>query len=212
MREGVPASQLGVRKAYAASDKGFGYVEGQLSIPATLKDLKAQAAGDTLTVTWAAPQSEFNVPDSASYTVELLKDGAVAKTVVVDAAEGTAKAEFSGLAKGDYTVKAFATNIVGRSDKVSVQAHVPGKAATPENGWAKQDGVWYYFKNGAKATGWQKVGNDWYYFAGSGAMKTGWLKVGGSWYYLKSSGKMATGSQVINGRAYYFASNGVWRG
>ncbi|WP_350453796.1 N-acetylmuramoyl-L-alanine amidase family protein [Slackia heliotrinireducens] len=212
VREGVPASQLGVRKAYAASDKGFGYVEGQLSIPATLKDLKAQAAGDTLTVTWAAPQSEFNVPDSASYTVELLKDGVVAKTVVVDAAEGTAKAEFSGLAKGDYTVKAFATNIVGRSDKVSVQAHVPGKAATPENGWAKQDGVWYYFKNGAKATGWQKVGSSWYLLdSESGAMLKGWHKVKGTWYWMADSGKMATGWKSIKGSYYYFKSNGAMK-
>ncbi len=93
---------------------------------------------------------------------------------------------------------------------------------------------WYYVKNGAVATGWQKIGGKWYlfsesngymykacayraddskvyFFESSGAMKTstGWAKElynDGSfdWFYVYSNGVCATGWKKIGGKWYYF--------
>ena len=78
-----------------------------------------------------------------------------------------------------------------------------------KNGWVKESGKWYYYKNNAKLTGWQKLGGKWYYFNGSGAMLTGWQKLGGKWYLFNSSGAMLTGWQKSGGKWYLFNSSGA---
>ena len=75
-----------------------------------------------------------------------------------------------------------------------------------KNGWEQKDGAWYYYVNGAKATGWKQLPDGkWYYFNSDGKMQTGWLKLGKYWYYLNGSGIMVTGWQKLpDGNWYYF--------
>ena len=103
------------------------------------------------------------------------------------------------------------------------------KAEVQKNGWVLENGLYYYYVNGEKKTGWiesgsswyymdpqtgvmmtgwQSIGGKWYYFAGSGAMITGWQESGGKWYYFASSGAMVTGWQEVGGKWYYFEGNG----
>ena len=115
------------------------------------------------------------------------------------------------------------------------------------NGWTKYKKVYYYcvdgvvqkscwidknkyyvLPNGARAYGWQNIGNHTYYFDPStGIRKTGCVKIDtlryffdnkgrlckGSWasskkYYASASGALLTGLQDINGKLYFFKSNG----
>ena len=80
----------------------------------------------------------------------------------------------------------------------------------PATGWLNLNGTWYYLKpgTGAMATGWYKVNGTWYYSDASGAMRTGWLKQGGTWYYLHGSGAMATGWINLGGTWYYLNPSG----
>ena len=48
-----------------------------------------------------------------------------------------------------------------------------------KNGWFKEGGKWYYYKNSVAQKGWLKDGGKWYYLNSSGVMTTGWQKVGG---------------------------------
>ena len=79
-------------------------------------------------------------------------------------------------------------------------AHAAGKS-----GWKKENGSWYYYRNGKKVTGWIKDGNFWYYMDRNGKMAEGWRKVGGKWYYLVPGyGFMAVCNHKINGKWYFF--------
>ena len=100
------------------------------------------------------------------------------------------------------------------------------KLAPYKNGWKKENGKWYYYKNnkkqkskfittdgkkyyvgknGARVYGWKKIKGKYYYFnKKSGVMKTGWLKIGKKKYCLSSSGARYTGWHTIGGKTYYF--------
>lgn len=75
--------------------------------------------------------------------------------------------------------------------------------------WVEENGKYYYYIDGQKATGWQKIGGSWYYLDGNGVMQTGWLKLADKTYYLRDNGKMATGLQTVDGSIYYFDADGV---
>ena len=75
--------------------------------------------------------------------------------------------------------------------------------------WKQENGKWYYYINGQKATGWVFHNNRWYYMDNSGVMQTGWVKLSEKWYYLESSGVMATGWVLYNGYWYFMDSKGV---
>ena len=80
---------------------------------------------------------------------------------------------------------------------------------THPDGWAQENGTWYYYQDNQKVTGWLKDGNYWYYMGADGAMTVGWVQVNGNWYYMNKSGVMVTGWQKINGYWYYMSSGGV---
>ena len=80
---------------------------------------------------------------------------------------------------------------------------------TAKNGWVFENSHWYYYKDGAKQTGWQWVDTAWYYMNASGEMQTGWLPQGNTTYYLNSSGAMLKGWQKIGNTQYYFNNSGV---
>ena len=78
-----------------------------------------------------------------------------------------------------------------------------------KNGWIKENGIWYFYKDNVKQIGWLKEGSNWYYLKSNGAMATGWLKEGSNWYYLKSNGVMATGWLKEGSNWYYLRTSGV---
>ena len=78
-----------------------------------------------------------------------------------------------------------------------------------KNGWQKENGKWYYYKNNVKQKGWQKLSGKWYYFNASGVMLTGWQKLSGKWYLFNSSGAMLTGWQKSGSKWYYFNASGA---
>lgn len=62
------------------------------------------------------------------------------------------------------------------------------------NGWRKENGKWYYYKDGALLkNGWAKDSKGkWFYLGSDGAMVTSkWVKWKDNWYYLKDNGEMA---------------------
>lgn len=78
-------------------------------------------------------------------------------------------------------------------------------------GWIKEDGIYYFYENGQKKTGWIKDSmNCWYYLDyKTGAMKTGWAADGNKWYWLNPfNGIMQTGWQTINEKKYFFTDSG----
>ncbi|WP_270566050.1 hypothetical protein [Clostridium beijerinckii] len=79
--------------------------------------------------------------------------------------------------------------------------------STSTDGWKNESGVWYYLKNGAKATGWIQDGGKWYYLGTDGKMQVGWVQDGANWYYLNGDGSMAHDTTV---GGYYLGSNGAW--
>ena len=94
------------------------------------------------------------------------------------------------------------------------------------NGFVKEGGETFYYRNGKKVTGWVEDSGDKYYFyksskSGSGnphtkgAMATGWQNIDGAkFYFFKSAktgggtphkkGAMATGWQLIEDQKFYF--------
>lgn len=87
----------------------------------------------------------------------------------------------------------------------STQPSTPGTSGN----WKYENGKWYYYKDGSKATGWIKDAGFWYYMDANGVMQTGWVKVDGLWYYLNSSGVMQTGWLKLGSVYYYLNSSGV---
>lgn len=80
------------------------------------------------------------------------------------------------------------------------------------NGWFKDKGEWYYFKNDIMQTGWVKHAGKWYYLKSSGAMVYDtWREIDGTWYAFKPNGEMRTGWLQDKGKWYYLASNGAMK-
>lgn len=62
--------------------------------------------------------------------------------------------------------------------------------AASDAGWQIKQGHKYYYKNGEKLTGMQKIGKSYYYFNAKGVMQSGKTKADGVVYYLGDTGKM----------------------
>lgn len=83
--------------------------------------------------------------------------------------------------------------------------------AAAQNGWVKESGTWYFYKNGTKQTGWQTWDGKRYYLNADGRMKANeWLvDTDGSIYYFRSWGGAYQNCTVkINGRSYTFGNDG----
>ena len=97
---------------------------------------------------------------------------------------------------------------------VSPKPEDPGTTPAPEepseNGWKKENGKWYYYENGQKATGLVEENGKSYYLAENGVMQTGWIDLGGGdWYYANGSGELQTNTwKKSNGTWYYLAEDG----
>lgn len=105
-------------------------------------------------------------------------------------------------------------NAAGKTVKTCVICGAVEETVIPKlekNGWFKENGSWYYYKNDIAQKYWQKVNGKWYYLNSKGVMVTGWLQIKGVWYYLDSSGAMVTGWQKIKGVWYFFTADGAMK-
>lgn len=87
--------------------------------------------------------------------------------------------------------------------------------AAVKTGWVKESGKWYFYKDGAKATGWQEWDGKRYYLNADGTMKANeWMiDADGSIYYFRSwGGAYKNCNAVINGRSYTFGANSKMQG
>ena len=80
-----------------------------------------------------------------------------------------------------------------------------------DDGLRLENGKWYYYKNGKKQTGWQRIGGEWYWFSSTGAAMTGWGKSGNNWYYMDETGKMQTGWITVGNKRYNLGSDGIMK-
>ena len=86
-----------------------------------------------------------------------------------------------------------------------------GTVDTSKNGLVKDNGKYYYFKNGKAQTGWQTISGSKYYFNSNGQAATGFKTIGNKKYYFDSTGKQVTkaGFHTIGKEKYYFNSDGT---
>ena len=87
-----------------------------------------------------------------------------------------------------------------------------GNSSTTKNGWIEENGSWYYYVNGTKATNkWCPDGSDWYYAGSDGKMvKNKWISYDSKWYYFGSDAKMVKNTTMtIDGTSYSFNADGV---
>ena len=87
--------------------------------------------------------------------------------------------------------------------------------AAVKTGWVKESGKWYFYKDGAKATGWQEWDGKRYYLNADGTMKANeWMiDADGSIYYFRSwGGAYKSCNVVINGRNYTFGADSKMQG
>ena len=78
-----------------------------------------------------------------------------------------------------------------------------------KNGWYKENGNLYLYKNDEMQKYWHEVDGRRYYMNSKGIVVTGWLKVKDVWYYLGTGGAMAVAWRYINKKWYYFKENGI---
>lgn len=80
-----------------------------------------------------------------------------------------------------------------------------------KNGWIKEDGYWYFYKDGKRVTdAWEQDSEGkWYWLGGDGKMAAGkTITWKGNRYYLKTDGSMASAEWIkfVNGWRYYTKS------
>ena len=82
---------------------------------------------------------------------------------------------------------------------------------TIKNGLYKENGSYYFYKNGEKVTNaFRTVNKKTYYFGKNGKNVTGYKKINGKYYYFKENGVMLKNSwQKVKGKKYYFTKNGT---
>lgn len=87
----------------------------------------------------------------------------------------------------------------------------PKKRGNKEKGWYTWEGKRYYVAtNGARVTGWRKIGRHTYYFKKSGVMAVSqWIKSRGEYYYVGAKGRMRKGWLTLGKKRYYLDENGA---
>ena len=86
----------------------------------------------------------------------------------------------------------------------------PAHDGARASGFVKVGKYTYYFKNGKYQKGWLKLSGKAYYLKSNGRMAKGWLTIKGKKYYFnKKTGERVSGTVVIGGKQYQFKSNGV---
>ena len=99
-------------------------------------------------------------------------------------------------------------NLLRRTDSIPLKTEP--EVTADYSGWAQaENGNWFYYRTGEKATGWLQVGTAWYLLSDSGVMQTGWKWYAGNWYYMDNSGAMRTGWVNDSSKWYYMDCSGA---
>lgn len=109
-----------------------------------------------------------------------------------------------------------------RSYERSMKGCIPDVLWTAEvkkEGWVKENGFWYFYKNGERVTNdWaQDSTKKWFYLGKDGKMVTSdWIKWKDNWYYLKENGEMASNEWAKDSKGWCYLGKdgkqvkGVW--
>ncbi len=112
------------------------------------------------------------------------------------------------LTKGKLQTEKKMHTIYDASFGVGQEADVPADAPALD-GWVMENGVRYFYQNGAPRVGWYCDGGADYFFAPDGAVTTGWAKINGQWRCFTDTGVMRTGWVDAPWGRCYLLSNGV---
>lgn len=203
----------------------FGLVESDYTAASWKKFDAAMAAYDSAVTTKEVNAARDAVKDAASKLVAvstrteknefkaLLKEAqALAKDTKAQATKSQAAVDAfkAAVAKAEKatpkTVSQYEAQISALT--AAIDAYKNNKVVDAYEGWAYDNGTWYFFVKGEKATGWTWDGKNWYYMNDKGVMQTGWQKIDGAWYYLNTWGGMAKGWAKVNNTWYYLNPNG----
>ena len=175
--------------AEAIDTTGNDTAEETIAVEEELQEEELQEEEQTVTVE-AADEA---VPE------ENAEDAATASTAEVVDTETASEVEPAAAKTEEVTVL--------EDGKVSQEA---------TNGFKKENGNWYYYKNGVKQKGkWVTVNGHKYYLKSNGVMATGLYTISGTgtFYFMDSSyakydskleGSMMTGWKTVNGIVRYF--------
>lgn len=119
---GIPADRLATVTVQATADRFFGTLNAQLKTPDPIQGATAAAGNGQITLQWTAPVQQENQPLVTAYTAALYSAGGELLRDMT--AEGSAtRMTIQGLQNGTvYTVKLYAVNPVGRSDRLVLTA------------------------------------------------------------------------------------------
>ena len=203
----------------------FGLVESDYTAASWKKFDAAMAAYDSAVTTKEVNAARDAVKDAASKLVAvsarteknefkaLLKEAqALAKDTKAQATKSQAAVDSfkAAVAKAEKatpkTVSQYEAQISALT--AAIDAYKNNKVVDAYEGWAYDNGTWYFYVKGEKATGWTWDGKNWYYMNDKGVMQTGWQKIDGAWYYLNTWGGMAKGWAKVNNTWYYLNPNG----
>lgn len=109
----------------------------------------------------------------------------------------------------------FAATLIGTAVLTVTPSTAQTVNAAVKTGWVKESGKWYFYKDGAKATGWQVWDGKRYYLNADGTMKANeWMiDSDGAIYYFRSwGGAYKNCNAVINGRSYTFGADSKMQG
>lgn len=124
----VPADRLVSVTVEATADNFFGTLQAQLKTPDAVQATVSSAVNGEIVLQWTAPAQKENQPENLRYTAEVFAGDALLQTVT---ANGDAtRLTIQGLQNGTaYTVKLYAENAVGRSDRLALQATPEAKSS-----------------------------------------------------------------------------------
>lgn len=121
---GISADQLAAMTVKATAQGYFGELLAKLKVPDAVFGTKAHAGDRSITLTWPKSNHADNMPKTESYMAELYRGNNTkipVQTQSVSADE--TKMTWTGLENGTvYTIKFYAVNPVGASDRMTLKA------------------------------------------------------------------------------------------
>lgn len=118
---GVPDERLAGLNVTVTAPNAYGFLTARLEAPAPPR-ASLRAEDGALTLRWDAPAARDNCPPPVRYRAAVYREGALIREAACGGAETALTVE--GLEPGRYTVKLWAENPVGRSDKIALDAEI----------------------------------------------------------------------------------------
>lgn len=96
---------------------------------------------------------------------------------------------------------------VGNNPREIMQ--VPQGEPEKRDGWFRENGTWYCYKDGQPCTGWARYMGVRYYLQEDGSVTTGAQIIEEKARYFSATGAMLTGWQTLDGKLYCYGQDGV---